>query len=364
MNAFTKKNLEKQSFFQKIFKKLPKQNFIIEIENYLSEHENDISDISIDFVNELVSKYKVNYDKSFEEDKKRLFTQFLNKVLEDEKISDNESASLKALQKFLQVKDIFINKILTEKTSEIYKSKVDDVIKDGVVDDKEKEYIENIRKNLLLSDSTAKNIYNAEAQKLLTDLVNNSIKDERLSPDEEKQINELAKNLDVRITYEEKTKAALDKYKLFWIIENGEIPTISSDINLQKSENLYFKTNIEWYEMKSVTQRVNYSGVSTRIKICKGVYYKIGSVAPERVTQDIWKIVDNGTLYLTSKRIIFIGTKANKNMKLDKILAFEPYRNGVQIDKDTGKATFFSFTNNVDVFSLLLSRLMNEYSKK
>ena len=137
---------------------------------------------------------------------------------------------------------IFINKILTEKTSEIYKSKVDDVIKDGVVDDKGKEYIENIRKNLLLSDSTAKNIYNAEAQKLLTDLVNNSIKDERLSPDEEKQINELAKNLDVRITYEEKTKAALDKYKLFWIIENGEIPTISSDINLQKSENLYFKT--------------------------------------------------------------------------------------------------------------------------
>ncbi len=42
MSIYEKKNLMEQSFFQKFFKKQPKQNFIIELENTLYENEDKL----------------------------------------------------------------------------------------------------------------------------------------------------------------------------------------------------------------------------------------------------------------------------------------------------------------------------------
>src|SRR5574344_1601124 len=338
MSIYQKHELARQNVFQRLFKIQPKENFILEF----------------------LMKYKVNFTKDYWEDRKNFYRKYLQSVLADEQVTEDEVKCLSRLKNVLALNESFVKNELTKMTSEIYRNKVVDSISDGKLDDAERVKLDELKKNLLLSDDVAQNIYGEEAKKILTNFVNNAISDERLSPDEEKQIDELAKNLGTDVSYGEKTKGLLNKYRLFWVIENGEIPTIESDINLQKSENLYFKTDINWLEMKTVTTRVNYAGVGTRIRICKGVYFKVGSVAPERVTEDVWKTIDSGILYLTNKRVIFVGAKGNKQLKLDKILSFVPYLNGVSIDKDSGKKTFFEFENNVDLFAMMLSRLMNQ----
>ncbi len=72
------------------------------------------------------------------------------------------------------------------------------------------------------------------------------------------------------------------------------------------------------------------------------------------------KLIDTGTLYLTNKRIIFTGTKKNSNIRIDKVLDFTPYTDGVEIGKDTGKSPTLQMTQNADIFCMILERLLNE----
>lgn len=97
-----------------------------------------------------------------------------------------------------------------------------------------------------------------------------------------------------------------------------------------------------------------------RIRIMKGVYWRAGSIAPQRISEDEWRVIDEGTIYLTNKRIIFMGNNGNKTITLGKILGFEPYSNGIDIQKDSGKSPFLEFSTNIDIFSMILARVLNE----
>jgi hypothetical protein len=55
-----------------------------------------------------------------------------------------------------------------------------------------------------------------------------------------------------------------------------------------------------------------------------------------------------------------MGGKGNKTIALNKILDFDAYSNGVDIQKDTGKSPFLQFTKNTDVFSVILAKLLSE----
>lgn len=72
------------------------------------------------------------------------------------------------------------------------------------------------------------------------------------------------------------------------------------------------------------------------------------------------RLLDSGTLYLTNKRIIFLGHKKNSNIKLDKILSVTPYSNGIEVVKDAGRNPIFLVPSNADILSLTLSRMINE----
>jgi len=91
----------------------------------------------------------------------------------------------------------------------------------------------------------------------------------------------------------------------------------------------------------------------------KGVRYRVGSIKPQRVTSEEWKHIDSGTLYLTNKRLIFTGRLRNSTINLTKILSFTPYSDAIEISKETGRPPFLKFSNNTDMFALILSRLLN-----
>ena len=148
---------------------------------------------------------------------------------------------------------------------------------------------------------------------------------------------------------------------MYWALENLPLPTIQSDIAIQKSEVLHFKiANVNWYELRSVRQRVSYSGYSTSFKVAKGFYLRSGSYRPQSYSVDTMKLIDTGTIYLTNKRIIFTGNKKNSNIRIDKILDFTPYSDGVEIGKETGKSPTLQMEQNADVFCMILERLLNE----
>ena len=70
--------------------------------------------------------------------------------------------------------------------------------------------------------------------------------------------------------------------------------------------------------------------------------------------------IDSGTAYLTNKRVIFMGEKGNKTIRLPKILDYEIYSNGVTIQKDAGKSPFLEFSDHPEHFGVLLGRMISE----
>lgn len=360
MEIFKFKSLKEPTFFQKILGKVPPENALIEINNLLFKYQPDVDKISVDNIISIANKYKINFNKKFRDSRIELFNSYLKYCLMDEKLEDSEIIQLSHLKDILMLNEKDIEEQITIEAERIYEKHVKQSVSDGKLEYFEKENLEKLKKDLLISDEVADEIYGKNAKDILQKFIDGAVSDERLSPEEEIQIDEVSKSLGINLSMDEKSKAVLERYKLYWQIENDELPTIASDINIQKSEKLHFLTYVKWHEQRTVTKRINYGGPTTRIKIAKGIYYRAGSLGVQRVSEDVWQTIDSGQIYLTNKRLIFMGGKGNKTIGLNKILDIKPYTNGVDIQKETGKSPFLEFDDNVDLFSMILLRLMND----
>jgi hypothetical protein len=356
--TYKKLPLKDQGFFERLFGKQPKENAFIEVNNLLSDKS--LQAVTIEDVQNILSKYKVCLYSAEQSRLGSLYSDYLRHCLTDKMLTEDEVDELAHLKAVLHLNDQTISHIHNQLASEIYKTEFDKVISNGRLDDQEKSFLAKLQKDLKLSDNLADTIRRESSSKLVNTFLNNSISDQRLSPDEEKELQTIAHSLGAELTMDAHTKSAMDKYKLFWQIENSEIPTIPVSLNLQKNERCYFYTTIDWLEQRSITKRINYSGPTLRIKIVKGVYWRAGSLGVQRITQDVWTTIDSGTLFLTNKKLIFMGSKGNKSIQLSKILDFTAYKNGIDIQKETGKSPFLQFENNVDIFAMMLGRAVSE----
>lgn len=114
---------------------------------------------------------------------------------------------------------------------------------------------------------------------------------------------------------------------------DGNLP-----FNLQKTEKIVWVfQGVDYYEQKTRTRYVGGSqGVS--IRIAKGVYYRTGGFKGERVQTSETVHADTGLLGVTNKHIYFAGTAKRFRIKYNKIVAFEPYSDGIGIQRDAQTA--------------------------
>jgi DNA-directed RNA polymerase subunit F len=286
------------------------------------------------------------------------YAAYLKFCLADNKLSADELTNIKHLREISSINEEDASKIHNELTSSILKQNYELAVSDGKLTEQEKQFLEQLQKDMCVPADIAKRI----SEEVRTDYVNNFLKtitsDDRLSPDEERELDSISKSLNIELKMDEATRNKLQRLKLYWVIENGEPASIQTNINLTRNENCYFHAQVEWHEKRRVTKRIDYHGPVARIRIMKGVYYRIGSISPNVVSTEEWRHIDSGNLYLTNTRIIFMGSSKNSSIRLNKVLSFSPYSNGVEVDKDTGKNPFIKFSDNVDIFCLLLSRFM------
>jgi len=341
-----------------LFKIKPKENSIIEINNLLSEKE--ILDLKEEEITQISNYYKINLQKIFSNDLLKLYKEHLEYSLKTNEISEKSLNELKYLVKILKLDENVTKNIFDELTRSIYKNEVEKSISKGILEKNDEEKLLNMQNNLLIPNDIATNIYKEKAENIIKSNLEKALSDQRFSPNEEEELNTLAKNLHIDLSFETSTRTLIDKYKLFWQIDNGNIPALTTDISLQKNELCYFCIDINWLEQRTITKRVNYSGPSFRVKIAKGLSYRVGSISAQRITEDVWKIIDTGKLYLTNKRIIFMGSKGNKTVTINKILDFNVYSNGIEIQKDSGKSPFLEFNKDTDVFAVILGKLLLE----
>lgn len=358
-NLYQKRTLSSASFFQKLFKQFPQENAVIELNNLLASKP--ILSISHKDIEEIESKYRLNLHKEFKLNLEEFYAVYLNYCLADKVLNSSELNELSHLKHILNLDDKTIDKLHIKIGELIYKKSFQEAVANGRLTKSEEDFLAKLENTLRLPKELADKISSETRIAYIENYVAQIVADQRLSPDEEQELQIVANSLNVNIQLNDQTKEQLRKLKLYWALENLDLPIIKSDIIIQKSETLHFKVpHVNWYELRSVRQRVSYNSYSASFKVAKGFYLHSGSNRAQSYSVDTMKFIDTGVLYLTNKRIIFTGSKKNANIRIDKILDFKPYTDGVEIGKETGKSPTLQIAQNADIFCIILERLLNE----
>ncbi len=172
--------------------------------------------------------------------------------------------------------------------------------------------------------------------------VDNAFADKVLTEEEESTLAKLQNHFS--LSQEELDKSGayskLVKGGILREILNGIIPEklkINEYIpfNLQKTEKLvWIFQDVNYYEEKTRTHYVGGSkGFSVRI--AKGLYYRSGAFKGERVQTSERIHADTGLLGVTNKHIYFSGEEKSFRINFDKIVTFEPFSDGIGMQRDT-----------------------------
>lgn len=124
---------------------------------------------------------------------------------------------------------------------------------------------------------------------------------------------------------------------------NGKLPekfTVKGNLpfNLQKDEKLvWLFQGVQYYEQKT---RRHYEGGShgVSIRVAKGLYFRTSGFRahPVETTENVH--VGTGVLALTNKNLYFSGGAKSFRVAYKKIVSFEPYSDGIGIQRDATTA--------------------------
>mgnify|MGYP000564820257 FL=1 len=359
-NPFTIIPLKKDNLFQKILKTKSPNNALIELNNLLASKP--ISAISIGDINGIESEYSISLSRNYKKELIGIYTNLLKFYLNDSILSDQEKEDLRSIKTLFNLIETDVKNVHLELTADIYRNKLENVLKEDNLTDSKASFLDSIIKNLELPEEISLKITEEIKTKNLTDKWKEITSDDRLSPDEIKEFESLSRNLNITIQMSEASKEATEKMKYLWLIENSEIPKIEVDLNLASKEVCYYTSNVEWYEYRKVTKRIDYHGPSLSIPIFKGLKYKVGSISPRSISNDEIKLIDSGQLFVTNSKVIFVGTIGNKTIPLSKLLFIESIDNGVVLNKETGTSPIIKVSGEFEWLTLML--ILNRLIKK
>ena len=341
---------------QRILKQYPEENPIIEANNLLATKP--IKNITKEDILDIENRYNISLSNEYRLNLEEFYATYLNHCLKDRHLSEEELEDLKHLKNIFCLNDHTITTLHNLLGESIYKESFQIAVADGRLTKLEKEFLEKLESNLKISKELADKISYETRTGFVQNYFNEIVENQRLAPLEEEELYKISSSLNVTIQQNEATKQSLQKLKHYWALENLELPEIKTDIPMQKAEQCYFEAlNINWYELRS---RVNYNSHTASFRTAKDFYLQSGPYKPKHNSSGEVTLIDNGALYLTNKRILFMGNKKNSIIRLDKILNLTPYIDAIGIGKETGKSPILEIPEKADICCLILERLIRE----
>ena len=357
---FKEKSLASPSFLERLLGKPPKRNAMIGLHNLICREE--VTSLSPEMVRGLLLRYMADIRKEpCLSQAKGIYKKFLHFVLADRRVSNAEIRRLKHLQGLLMLKEVEVAALYEAVVGSVYKRTLREMLSDNRLDEEEKKTLEKMEKMLQIPKALAERLQATTYQEVLGEIVTEGLPDERVSDEEVREIEALQESLGVRrVELEEPTLALLKRYRLYWQIENNPLPTLEVPVRLQKTERCHTCVPCAWKEYREVTSGVGYGGPALQFKVAHGVYWRSGHYRLNRVKEDRLTFIDSGTLYLTNKRLLFVGEKNTRMLRLLNIVDFEVYRNGLSIKRTQGKAIFLGCEEIPDFLGMILGRCLQE----
>lgn len=162
----------------------------------------------------------------------------------------------------------------------------------------------------------------------------------RFSPDEEKRCRAIAEGMKIDFH----AGPTLQKASALWRLEFEQVfepPVIESSIRLGKSEQCYLSCDASWFQNKTRKINLGYVGGSVGVRVAKGITIRVGRAVPISTTVEGFEKVSDGILYVTNKKILFVGTRRSTNITMSRLVDYHLFSNGIEIKKTSGAPDFF-----------------------
>ncbi|MEZ0129691.1 hypothetical protein AB9T88_07985, partial [Flavobacterium sp. LBUM151] len=118
-NIFQTVPLVSASFFQKLFKQLPIENSVIEVNNLLASYP--INEISKEKIYNIEERYQINLEQEFKLNLEEFYAVYLNNCLNDGVLNDLDFENLNHLKLILSLKENSIEKLNCKIGEIVYK---------------------------------------------------------------------------------------------------------------------------------------------------------------------------------------------------------------------------------------------------
>jgi hypothetical protein len=232
-------------------------------------------------------------------------------------------------------------------------------LKDGELDDVEKARLVEVANELGLSGASIQVVREQDYARRMQPIISKIVAKRRMSQGELEKIFEISDKLGI----EPNLGSDLDKCWILNAQEQGEpfeLLAVEPSTFLKDGENCYFCGESIWSQLKLIKTRVGSYGLSTSIRVAKGIRFRVGNVKPAYSQSEEQVPISDGDLIITNKRLIFNGSKKSLNIQLNKILDVQLFVDGIEVAKGSGKNEFFKLSQLDAEFShLVIDQLLS-----
>lgn len=151
-----------EGLFARLSGKVGKGSFVRELEDVLAR-ANRLSDVTPERVAQLAASRGVEISRRFRTARCGLYRRFLEHCLEDQMMTNAESADLAHLRGLLQLEDADVASAHEEVVDKVYGSALDHVLEDQKLDPDEEKFLRKLGSELEINADAAQRLY-AEAE--------------------------------------------------------------------------------------------------------------------------------------------------------------------------------------------------------
>lgn len=212
--------------------------------------------------------------------------------------------------------------------------------------------IQGICQESFISDEVCRNIYCECFDAAIEDYLNDGIIDQA----EDRSVARFMQftGLSQDTLNANKSLEKVVQSKVLQELLNGQIPTPRITIAgnfpflLSKNEHLLWLFRNVTLQMQKVRRETVGRTQGISVRVCKGVYYRTGGFRGHPVETTYMQRIGTGSVCLTDKNLYFHSPEKSLKIPFSKILALDPYSNGLGIQKDgtNDKPIFFENLNS------------------
>ena len=283
----------------------------------------------------------------------QMWRRVLGAFLQDDAFSEREIAYLDALRDAFALTDEEVRESERQVVHPRFAVALHDALADARLTDDERAVLARLAGQLRLPEGVQQEIFARSSRSVLEGLLDRSTADRRLSPDELEQLASVARHLGVTRDFDGATEALLDRYALFWRIENGDLPSTVVEHVLDADETCHLAIPAQRYEPRASGDGAEIEGVGS-VRIARGVYYRVGSASDERMNLASFDRVDAGQFLVTNKRVLFDGKKSNADLRLRDISSYQVYADGIILERRVGPGPYFTLEGDVELAAVIL----------